>query len=553
LGYINNKKKTAALSDADELRFIQEAHNSWVDRNNELKDNNETPKTPGNSRKPILQIAGGISTRTPKRMIIRSIPSETSVRVALPALEPLHEFYKSCRQIKILVQDGAEQNTVKTIGFNDDQKFAENHHIETVLTLQPGVHQLVWSAVLELREGSLTETPQSMATEIVLGGNGNESLVVGKDLVSLARRRAGELRSVLNKKTTPTSVEELAQRMTELHHAVSRAHTIKSRLISHLRANRHVEDRPELDKLLAGIQEGNLEMSLLHQQKTAKTNRQETKACAQRLADKLEHGEGATWMASVTAAELESINGSSNRLFQFLTEGKKSKSLSIDDPETLKVASNRKDLFTDKQCEKLYEVYEEAEAKFAEEAQKSLAQEERQRADEELRQSFAAQVPLLEYNAPVVLVHLVKDQSLNGTMGTYEGRAPHGRHRVRLYKDNRLLSLKEENVCRYEDFLAQQDRANYEQHGNDTASSVEEPDEESVSNGDEVAANSLPNAADFGQNASVSRSEVPNQSGFSLFRRVLSAPSSRLGVLIGRKRATSKWGSCVFAFSQEYF
>jgi hypothetical protein len=180
------KEATTTFSDADEQRFIEDAHNNWIDHIAELKQgNNDAPRTttPGNNRNPILKIAGGISTRTPKRMIVRSIPSKTSVRVALPVLEPIHEFHKSCRQIKILVQDGTEQRTVKTIGISDDPEQAENHYIETVLQLQPGVHQLVWFAILELREGSLTETPQSMATEIVMGGHDNDSFPVAKDLV----------------------------------------------------------------------------------------------------------------------------------------------------------------------------------------------------------------------------------------------------------------------------------------------------------------------------------------------------------------------------------
>jgi hypothetical protein len=78
------------------------------------------------------------------------------------------------------------------------------------------------------------------------------------------------------------------------------------------------------------------------------------KSFAERI-DGILSGGKSNWVLSVTERQLAEMGGDANRLYQILTEGKTASSLMTKDLQALRDASQRSDLFSERQCQTLAE------------------------------------------------------------------------------------------------------------------------------------------------------------------------------------------------------
>lgn len=99
------------------------------------------------------------------------------------------------------------------------------------------------------------------------------------------------------------------------------------------------------------------------------------------MAALLESGDAASWLRSLDDANLKSLGGEPNRLYQLLVEGKVAHHLELD-AATLEAAAERHDLFTPKQCEALAARHEQVEQHVQEEAERAMQQAKEEKIQE---------------------------------------------------------------------------------------------------------------------------------------------------------------------------
>lgn len=202
---------------------------------------------------------------------------------------------------------------------------------------------------------------------------------------------------------------------------MSRAHRIKSKLTLTLQVLGEDESAcPEWVNLSEVISSSLIPKAELQDAMEGKRVKNELKAFKWTVSDKLELGDTASWIELVTAEELASLCGRSNRLFQLLVEGKEANSLMVD-TDTLRAAAGREDFFTPKQCEKLMAIREEAEARFTAEAEGVIKEEEEQKRQASIQKDSEERARQMPWGATVAVVGLRNQPALNGLIGTISG------------------------------------------------------------------------------------------------------------------------------------
>jgi len=445
-----------SLPARDQDRTIQETHHQWVKRHA------EKPKEKRRPASRPLQLEGGLSTKRPRNIIIESIdPKHKRAHVALPAMEPLWEFYESCHEIHILAEDGGHDVPLKTIPRNIILKRKDMATIRVEIELPDHSYwPVVWFAVMKLPQFDgtfeLQDTPRSMDRVVDTFLPEQRALIERKPtLISLARQSVGKLRALLHHMTkhegslTSLNAHEVETSYWTLHQTVSKSRSDAAKLSKCLQLL-HIHSCPELTKLLEVLEEAIPPKLELERVLQGKRKKNELKVFKWYVAGKLEAGEAAEWMASVTEDELVELGGQSNRLYQLLAEGKKANSLAVD-PDTLQAAACRTDFFTPKQCERLLKIRDEAEERWAAEAVRLMKEEKARELEENYRREMEERAKLMPRGTYVKLKGLKHKPELNGALGVYMGLGEgQGRYVIQLLDGNKEVALLKDNFEKHD-------------------------------------------------------------------------------------------------------
>ena len=176
-------------------------------------------------------------------------------------------------------------------------------------------------------------------------------------LLLQAKRQTGELHGVIHKwLSNPcrnSKTQDLETYYWEFHQIILKARSVVFSLSTLVEFDGDDPDCiPELNGLRAALEEiahikSAIDTTLYHKHKKGSL-----RAFKSSLAEVLEKGKGPHWISTVSKEEIDNTGGESNRLYQLLIEGKASDSLYIDSA-TLRRASKRIDLFSEKQIENL--------------------------------------------------------------------------------------------------------------------------------------------------------------------------------------------------------
>ena len=173
----------------------------------------------------------------------------------------------------------------------------------------------------------------------------------------------------------------------------------------------------------------------------------------------LEVGDGGQWVEDLSEEELQQKGGDSNRLYQLLMEGKKAYRVDLVDASVLLSASNRSDLFSQKQARALTERAEHFERQATEEARRVYEEETKKEEEEKAQTELERYASQFERGELLQIQGLKKQTSFNGrfvfVMGIHFGSdgQPTGRFEVKLVDDDRQLALLTKNLVKSDKFM----------------------------------------------------------------------------------------------------
>ncbi len=135
------------------------------------------------------------------------------------------------------------------------------------------------------------------------------------------------------------------------------------------------------------------------------------------VASILESDDACAWMEDVTNEELEAEGGSANRLYQLFKEGKGNFVLHLE-PELMRVASQRSDLFSSKQCGDFMLRAAEIERKEKQEEEEIKAAEKKRVEEEAERKRILLEIKRALIGSYVIFQSLSKSgEKYNGNLG----------------------------------------------------------------------------------------------------------------------------------------
>lgn len=321
----------------------------------------------------------------------------------------------------------------------------QDEEIRCIVTLPTnGIWDIMWSSTLVI-DGIQRQTPFSAQGRLDLRSREQLEMAKKKDgMETLARRVANEIRSQLRAHDNMLGKDDRQQieaSHEKLHQVISKGRDV-SRKLSLILRSMAIETSQSLRSLLGILGEASEVQVQLDQSIMAYGKRDARKAFRNFIASKLEHGDSELWMSNVTEEELEGLDGSSNRLYQLLIEGKKANSLAFNDT-TLDVASKRDDLFSEKQRENLKKREVEVASLLAAEMEAAMKAEEEENAVKRL-EAMARQVNV-KHGDFVKIQGLDSRADLNGALGTYLGVAHGDRYSIRIHAEDKIFALRSTN------------------------------------------------------------------------------------------------------------
>jgi len=246
--------------------------------------------------------------------------------------------------------------------------------VEVILP-EAGIWELGWQGVL--LKSNLVETPRSTLTCVDLTlhaiAQEKQKRTAIDAMEKKAKKQAGDIQSVVQKLRGPCSGQMDANtKFSMLDAAMERGRSTLISLRSLVEASgteeASVSGIARLSEALATALPVKTDLAVAYDSRGKKLSGKEFKV---RVAAVMQSGEAAVWLKNVSAHELESFGGDSNRLFQLLVEGKGGSQQP--DEFTLEAASARADLFSKKQIKTLSKHKLEVKARGSKVAQSMLA------------------------------------------------------------------------------------------------------------------------------------------------------------------------------------
>jgi len=209
--FIDQQEKRGKGFESEEEKriFVFNAHRVWLKENQaKFQPDNPSIRKPAAQQQQPLQILGGISTRTPKTMSIRTLNAKRcSARIAMPVLHPAYEFYSYCKEVVIAYVDGSKEVVLSRLRRKDFEKEHQPDWLETEISLPcHSIWYVIWYAVLEFQRSDgrfeTKETPRSDQRLIDVMREEDRQLIQQEPaLLIMAKQSAGELRALLEKMT----------------------------------------------------------------------------------------------------------------------------------------------------------------------------------------------------------------------------------------------------------------------------------------------------------------------------------------------------------------
>jgi hypothetical protein len=442
--------------------LLPDAHKMWSRAHHVEQEANLSHRTPVVRETRHFYLEGGLRTQTPQSITIRSANiTSRVVHLGLRMLQPHHEFRNCCTAICIVAAEGGGVEGRKVLelrgnrlkkAFPSDEA---NDMIEVEVTLpHHDIWAVHWYACLKIEGNWFSqETKKSSSRQIDMTHPEVRRLRAQKPaLLGLARTQTAQLRSLIHQLLTQQSSNrhEIENRYWELHRVISLARTTQQRLLTALRVlGQNEESCSELAPLGAMLGQAILEKSNLDDVITAHQKKDSLKGFKQSIAAMIERGEAAEWMLAVNNEELVNHGGEPNRLYQLLVEGKKTNSILLD-ATALGNAAGRSDLFSTKQCEVLAIRRDEVAAQMIAETDRLVKEAEEQEAAEKARREMEKRGQLMARGTVVKLHDLKSKPDLNRSLGVYMGLGQGDRYIVRLYGDDKEVSLLATNFEKYD-------------------------------------------------------------------------------------------------------
>ncbi|KAL3910923.1 MAG: hypothetical protein SGILL_007494, partial [Bacillariaceae sp.] len=463
--------KDASLNTGNLLQMANTSFISDYMKKKETKDSNwRRYKEKTGKKSKNLYLEASIFSQPPKslRMVTtggtaRKRLNGTVVRtVRLPPLSQSTgpRFQELCRTISIYTEsqapDGSDILLLKMT--SDELKAAFDEDDSGWITADIklpdfGTWNVYWLATLEdaSNGNTLTETPKSSPTHICCEtSRAFDARKRLPGLVTEAKKMYGSLGSIcrqwdnFNDSVVVTSssvkLEAQEQKLSHLASQLNKASDLTHRLYITLEdmgwsREEAFSRQKELHELVRCVAEADLVKSKASAHVERSRKRQGMKSFRSLVADLIENKDLNSWIKSVTQEEITASGGDLNRLYQILMEGKSVNFLDIERMSSLWTASNRIDLFSEKQSKSLLG--------RAMDMNQSLQLDLPQMAGLNKKSKKDESEEILPLETAVILIGLKQRADLNGKEAKYMGIGGHGRFNILV--DGSLYALKLEN------------------------------------------------------------------------------------------------------------
>jgi hypothetical protein len=443
--------------------WVEKSHESWVQKHQpDVAEQHPTTKKtdrPGNQQP--LQIEGGLMHTQPRKpSVVVLNRNERKIRVTLHIPGgSVYDFNTYCHAVHIMGEHTDVYNEEEyTVSLSKDKLRSKmDGTIEVDMTLpQPGIWDLRWCFSMETEPGVVVNSELSWESTVdLVSEKYKRQMELVKSFEDMARRRASQIHSAIRKlvaRHSQNDHSDVQSRYSTLEEALLKGHQTEFHLakaMEDLGANTNAANTP-LSHLREALSQTTpykkeLDKELVEYEKRAALKNFKTK-----VYDILETGEASSWVATVSEDFLvNEMNGDPNRLYQLLMEGKKAYDCELVDAATLCAASDRKDLFTTKQLEKISERAEQVETRAAEEARQAMLENEKREAAEKARKEMEKRASIMERGVTVQIQEVKSEPTLNGTLATYMGLGNGDRYILRL-NSARQIALKKHNFRRWD-------------------------------------------------------------------------------------------------------
>eukprot|EP00977_Amphora_coffeiformis_P023038 scaffold12124_cov137-Amphora_coffeaeformis.AAC.4 len=304
-----------------------------------------------------LAIQGGLSSNKPRLLGVGKIHGETRmVQLMWQPLQPVEAFRNYCENVVILID---EENVV-VISNNELEELYSGSISEYKMEIRfPswGIFHVSWYAQLIVDGREINTEPSDSVEITVLPSVYEQAIKERPTLLKISREMADRLQKELDMfqkqlKMFRTDRVELQKRNVTWHRALGNAQSLIYKLENTLKEldqdpNDDPDTCPQLLALKEIVKDAAIVQPALVDALEFLDKKMTRKSFAQAFAAKLAKGIAGTWLVEVSEGELAKLGGDTNRLYQFLTQGK-ANSLFLDST-TLRVASSRTDLFSCKQ------------------------------------------------------------------------------------------------------------------------------------------------------------------------------------------------------------
>jgi len=493
--------------------LLEGGHNAWINENRPDMAKNLVRRNAPHAQGQNLRIEGGIFHQTPRLPLVNVVDSQKKiVKIYLPVLKPDYEFYNYLEQVHVKFtsvelqatnNDGGGDLKHIVIHSKDDIVMQNNSLCLGEETLPAhGAWKVSWHAEMTTMDdsfGGTYTTAESMEASInVIDLKLIERLKKCDELEEKIIQTARNLMSAITKLRGVRPASDEIKKFHNFHSIVVKARSLLRQLAELLRItnqeNKKDASNSAFRQLHQALDSSKEKLEELQRYRESKLKKGALKQFKCYVATNLEDGDACSWMTHIKEGELETEGGNANRLYQLFVEGKGSFLLDLE-PEVLRVASQRTELFSARQCNDLAYRYKESLQKEKKEEEERKAAETKRQKEEAERKRIQLEIKRAWIGNYVTFQSLTSasGKEYNGKIGTVvEYLFDEDRYTVQylgglneewnLDDEAKVFAVKAENIRAYYGYVpkavsskkAETSSKNEEEKGTDSSSKIHE-------------------------------------------------------------------------------